>query len=167
MSYPDLVLIVNPDARSPPNFSWLSSAQNHSALVSPVKYHHHRITTTVSRLFTDKAGAGPQDSTPGESTNTTPPKRPSILQRLHIHTSGRKNKATPNLTIRPTSSSSLPPLSTTVSRTGSSHSDAVTIAEITDIMPQSLTLTPPQGAVKRQRSQELPSNPSGPTSTSS
>ena len=138
-----------------------------SNFVTPLIYCS-RVTTTVSRLFTDKAGAAPQDSSAtssGESSNTSSTsKRPSIFQRFHIHP-GRRSKTTPNLTIRPTTSSSLPPVATSARRAvpGSSHSDAATIAEITQTMPQSLTIgTPPSVSVKRQRSQELPINVSQP-----
>ena len=122
------------------------------------------INTTVSRFFTDKSsGAVPQD--PGrsseESPSTTTPinKRHSLLQRLHIHSTSKKPKPKPpTLTIRPTTSSSLPahPVrSSSQVRAGSSHSNAATIAEIAHIMPQSLhTGTLPQASNKRQRSRD-------------
>ncbi len=118
---------------------------------------YHSFNTTVSRFFTDKsAGDASPDQASEESPVTTPPplKRPSFLHRLHIHSSGKKPKP-PALTIRQTTSSSLPVRSSSKPRAGSSHSDAVTIAEITKIMPQSLSLgTPPQASNKRQRSRD-------------
>ena len=117
-----------------------------------------KVTTTVSKFFTDKHGAAPPEDLEETSTSTTPNKRPSILQRLHIHSSGKRSKTVPNITIRPSTSSSLPPLSIPPieSRPPTSHSDAATVAEISQIMPQSLHITtPPSGAIKRQRSQEV------------
>lgn len=121
---------------------------------------HLIATTTVSKFFTDKHGAAPQDPFEEDSSSSTgPAKRPSLFHRLHIHSSGRRAKTVPNLTIRPTTSSSLPPFSSTESRPGSSHSDAATIAEISQIMPRSLNIsTPPTNSIKRQRSQESGTN---------
>ena len=128
-------------------------------------------TTTVSRFFSDKSpGAVPQDPESEEASNPPVPaplKRPTILQRLHIHSSGKKPKPKPpTLEIRPTTSSSLPvPSTTDSSRAPSSHSDAATIAEITQMMPQSLSLnTPPSNTGKRQRSRDSRHEPSRPPS---
>ena len=135
--------------------SSLTAFLGYSFKVTP-SIQHHLFTTTVSRFFTDKSGAASPDQVSEESPATTspPPKRPSFLHRLHIHSSGKKPKP-PALTIRPTTSSSLPVRSSSKPRLASSHSDAVTIAEITKIMPQSLNLsTPPQASNKRQRSRD-------------
>ena len=117
---------------------------------------HPIATTTVSKFFTDKHGAAPQDPFEEDSSSSTGPiKRPSLFHRLHLHPSGRRAKTIPNLTIRPTSSSSLPPFPSVESRPGSSHSNAATIAEISQIMSRSLHIdTPPTNSIKRQRSQE-------------
>ena len=135
--------------------SSLSAFLGYSYKVTP-SIQHHLFITTVSRFFTDKSGAASPDQASEESPVATspPPKRPSFLHRLHIHSSGKKPKP-PALTIRPTTSSSLPVRSSSKPRVGSSHSDAVTVAEITKIMPQSLNLsTPPQASNKRQRSRD-------------
>lgn len=128
---------------------------------------HSLATTTVSRFFTDKVGAAPQDPASEDSPSpatTAPPRRPGFLHRLHIHSSAKKPKP-PALTIRPSTSSSLPVRSSSPPRLDTSHSDAATIAEITSIMPQSLTLgTPPQASNKRQRSRESRKEPSRPGS---
>lgn len=127
--------------------------------------------TTVSRFFTDKsAGAASPDPESEESPNPTIQKRPTFLQRLHIGSSSSSKKPKPPiLTIRPTTSSSLPaqPVrSTSQTRAGSSHSNAATIAEITQMMPQSLNLssTPPQTSNKRQRSRDSRRETSRPSS---
>lgn len=128
------------------------------SLFSVVPGKHHPIaTTTVSKFFTDKYGAAPPEPSSEDSTNSTASgKRPSLFHRLHIHSSGRRTKTVPNLTIRPTTSSSLPHFSSAESRPATSHSNAATISEITQIMPRSLRVgTPPtNSSIKRQRSRE-------------
>lgn len=133
--------------------------------------HQSIVKTTVSRFFTDKSsGAASPDPESEELSTTAIPKKPTFLQRFHIgSTSTSKKPKPPTLTIRPTTSSSLPAQqarSTSQTRAGSSHSNATTIAEITQIMPQSLNLssTPPQTSNKRQRSRDSRREASRPSS---
>lgn len=118
--------------------------------------HQFIATTTVSKFFTDKHGAAPPDPPSEDSSSATSSgKRPSLFHRLHIHSSGRRIKPIPSLTIRPTTSSSLPQFSSAESRPATSHSNAATVAEISQIMPRSLRIgTPPNNSIKRQRSRE-------------
>lgn len=141
---------------------WTSGLLHQPLSIAPFD----RITTTASRFSPDKPGAVPQDlSLPGESSTTEGPKRHSIFHRLRLHP-GRRSKTTPILTIRPATASYLPAASANVSRPGSSHSDVATVAQITEIMPQSLAInTPSSSSIKRQRSQELSSRGSRPTSS--
>ena len=124
-------------------------------------------TITVSRLFSDKDGAAPQALHSEDSTHSST-RQSSLLHRLHIRTSVRKSKS-PDAPARPGSSASnygfLRSRSSSRNSAPSSHSDAATIAEISENMPQSLTLnTPPSSSVKRQRSQDSRHQPSRPGS---
>ncbi|RMD40187.1 hypothetical protein DV735_g4944, partial [Chaetothyriales sp. CBS 134920] len=106
-------------------------------------------------LFTDKAdGAAASDSSLDQSS--TPelavPWRQTILQRLHIHSSGaRPRPKLPPLDTRPNTAPSLPTLS--IDST-TSDSDAI-IAELAQIMPRSPSIQgPPHNSNKRSRSCE-------------
>ena len=111
------------------------------------------VTITVSRLFSDKhVGAVTEDT---ESSGEPQPKRPrSLLQRLHIRTSHRREKAS-NSIVKPSVTktvgiSSSPKVS---EQNLTSRSNAADIEEITKIMPQSLIIGSSQGIpTKRQRS---------------
>ena len=106
-----------------------------------------------------------EDPSPPTPPQPSAPRRPTILQRLHLHSHSKKQKPKPpTLQIeRPTTSSSLPVArSTSQTRPRSSHStDAATIAEITQSMPQSLDLGPLDWKDrKRQRSRDSRKAPS-------
>lgn len=109
--------------------------------------------TTVSRFFSDKfsgAVVGRLDSS-GESS---PTRRRSLLQRLHIQTSDDRGKySTPARPPTAPAATSGGSSSTTTVRSSRSQPDA-TIEDITKIMPQSLIVsTPPRSSsTKRQRS---------------
>jgi hypothetical protein len=154
--YSQLLLIhFTPLRIRPATILSLSTFLGYSFRVTP-SIQHHLATTVVSRFFTDKSiGAAPSDPVSEETTETTSPaRRPGFLHRLHIHSSAKKPKP-PALTIRPSTSASLPVRSSSKPRLSSSHSDAVTISEITQAMPQALALsTPPQASNKRQRSRQ-------------
>lgn len=110
--------------------------------------------TTVSRFFSDRHdGAASGDTNPPEGL---PHKRQrSLLQRLHIHTSIKRGKSpTP---IRPPSALATTSGGSTITATrGSLSQPDANIAEITRMMPKSLSIgtPPPQVAssVKRPRS---------------
>lgn len=116
-------------------------------------------TTTVSRFFSDKAGAAPptgDSESLQEDANIR--KRPSLLQRLHIHPPAKRSRSPHSLTLRPDIASSTVNNTTrpriSIIPTKSDNDSSIT--EIINIMPQILTIgTPPNpGAVKRQRSEE-------------
>jgi hypothetical protein len=99
-----------------------------------------------------KASEQPPEE-PSPSVEPSAPRRPTILQRLHLSSHSRKKPRPPKLHIeRPSTSSSLPVVrSPTEIRATSSHStDVATINEMT----RSLDLGTNAGERKRQRSQD-------------
>ena len=104
------------------------------------------IITTVSRFFSDKAGAAPQSN-----ISEGLPNRPSLLHRLHIRSSSSRRLSPAGTESRPVSSSSKPSRSLDRS-TEESFNDAPVIVQQA-IMPHSLEVkTPPSPNAKRQRS---------------
>jgi len=115
--------------------------------------------TTVSRFFTDKSGAVPLNL---EEITDQVPRRPSLLQRLHITNSARKKSPSPGR--RPQtghstfsfSSSSHASRSSSKSRPASPNAlpPIDSIDQLSLAMPQSLMLNtpPPLAPFKRQRS---------------
>ena len=104
-------------------------------------------TTTVSRLFSDKAaGAVPQST-----TTEDPQPRPSFLQRLQIRTSSSRKTSPAGTDSRPSSSSSR--LSRSPARPATSNlNDAPMIKQGVNMPHSTEVQTPPSPAPKRQRS---------------
>lgn len=117
------------------------------ALVTPL-FHRSISKTTVSRLFSDKAGAVPQSNTAED-----PQPRPSFLQRLQIRTSSSRKSSPTGTESRPGSSSSRP--SRSPARPSTSHfNDAPVITQAATMQHSLEVATPPSPASKRQRSAE-------------
>lgn len=102
-------------------------------------------TTTVSRIFSDKAGAAPQSITTEDSQP-----RPSFLQRLQIRTSSSRKTSPAGTDSRPSSSSSR--LSRSPARPATSNLNDAPMINQEATMPHSTEVqTPPSPASKRQR----------------
>lgn len=129
--------------------------------------------TTVSQFFSDKVGAAPASHpSPAGEINTSPRKRPTLLQRLQIHTSGRFARS-------PVSSPGSEPKSTfragpqdytgspVAARASFSNGSDADLAELVRIMPQALAVGDSSLAgtsAKRQRSADSREVSTRPTS---
>lgn len=130
------------------------------ALVTAL-YHQPIYKTTVSRLFSDRAGAVPQST-----TTEDPVFRPSFLQRLQIRTSSSRKHSPASSESRPGSSSSRPSHSPARPSTSKLHDVPVITPEVT--MPHTLEVeTTPPPASKRQRSADGSDNYTTPGPASS
>lgn len=129
--------------------SCIGSSSVQICLASPLSYRSFLVKTTVSRSSPDKVGAAPPQSSSEETESTV---ITSLLQRLHIRTSGSR-KSSPSRAPRfstPPSLSSHGSRSSSKSRTTASN-HAASIGAGTTMPPSSVLSTPPPGAVKRPR----------------
>lgn len=120
-------------------------------------------TTTVSRLFTDKSGAvSTTESSPAVEINTSPRKRPTLLQRLHIITSAKRVKSpesSPQIEKAPSVAGLIEDYtgSPVATQSNALYNSNAGLADITRIMPQSMSIGSVHdsgSSTKRERSDD-------------